>query len=146
MEIPKVYDLCNPMLDALRTLGGSGSVQEISDAVSGQMQLPAYITRELHGPGPTTELEYRLAWARIILKAAELVANPIDGAWILTQQGSSGATVDPGAIRDFYSGERVPQGNETFWDELEDDLWRRFGAEQFLAGYCEADAVYDSLR
>jgi restriction system protein len=140
VDIPKVYELCNPTLKAIRVLGGRGSTLEIGKAVIRGMRLPEEIVQQPHGIGPETELEYRLAWARTILKAAELIANSSNGAWVLTQKGSSSATVNPEEIRDFYSGDKVPQDNEAFWNALEDDLWDRFGAEQFLSEYSEADA------
>ena len=150
MNIPKVYELCNPTLQAMRTLGGSGSAQEIGKSVIHQMQLPEEIVRQTHRIGSQTELEYRLVWALTVLKAYGLVIDAERGAWSLTKNSSLKNSVDPEEVRRFYVGHggtlddaSVEALTVDVAECLEDDLWRRFGAEQFLAGYSEADSVYD---
>jgi restriction system protein len=41
----------------------------------------------LHGDGPQTEIEYRLAWARSYLKGMGLLVNSKRGVWSLTEEG-----------------------------------------------------------
>ncbi len=41
----------------------------------------------LHGEGPGTEVEYRLAWARTYLKGMGLLANSRRAVWSVTKQG-----------------------------------------------------------
>jgi restriction system protein len=56
----------NPLLRALRALGGSGSIEEIYDKVVELENLSDDIVSELHDPEKSTQSEigYRLAWAR----------------------------------------------------------------------------------
>ena len=85
----------NPTLAAIRQAGGSASIGEIAEIVIQERNLPASVTNELHGDGPQTELEYRLAWARTYLKRGGLVTNSVRGVWALTALGAETATVDP---------------------------------------------------
>ena len=68
MEMPQYTEMYNPLLEALHELGGSGSVEEIDNKVIELQKYPDEIVEVLHGEGPRTEIEYRLAWARTYLK------------------------------------------------------------------------------
>ena len=59
----------NPLLRALRALGGSGSIEEIYDKVVELEKLPEEVLAQLHDPENSTQSEvgYRLAWARTYL-------------------------------------------------------------------------------
>lgn len=75
---------------ALRELGGSGSIEEIVEAV---LLLGNYIDEQqatLHNDGPGTELVYRIAWARTYLKGMGLADNSQRGVWSLTDEGRTG--------------------------------------------------------
>ena len=85
--IPKYNELMLPVLKALRELGGSGTNDEITEAVISLEKYPEEITSQKHNEGPTTELEYRIAWARSYLKDSELLENPSRGLWSLTERG-----------------------------------------------------------
>lgn len=63
-------DLINPVFVALRELGGSGTIKEITDKVVEDLQLSDKVVDVLHDPlkSPQTELEYQLAWARTYMK------------------------------------------------------------------------------
>lgn len=99
MNLPRYNELFNPTLGALRELGGSGSIQEIVETVIQQMGLPDDAVQQLHGNGPQTELEYRLAWSRTYLKSYGLLTNSQRGVWALTEEGKSQHGVDPVAVR-----------------------------------------------
>ena len=107
MDIPRHYELFNATLKALRALGGSGSIEEIAKTVILQAQFSHEVTQLLHGDGPRTELEYRLAWARTYLKGYGMIVNSSRGVWALTEKGSGGASVEPDVvlkyIREQYS-------------------------------------------
>jgi restriction system protein len=47
------------------------------------------------GRGNRTELEYRLAWARMYLKKYGMVENTTRGVWVTTLKGLEQGTVDP---------------------------------------------------
>jgi restriction system protein len=40
-----------------------------------------------HGDGPTSEVEYRLAWTRTYLKKVGAIDNSERGVWALTSKG-----------------------------------------------------------
>ena len=69
-QIPTYDRLMNPLLKALRDLGGSGSTDEIYQRVSENLKLPEDVLSVLHDPETSnqTEVQYRLAWARTYLK------------------------------------------------------------------------------
>lgn len=95
--IPKYHELMNPLLQALRELGGSGSIEEISSRVSEQLALPEEVLGLPHDPEQSsqTELDYRLAWARTYLKKYGLLENSERGVWIIVPEKREVARVDP---------------------------------------------------
>jgi hypothetical protein len=62
-EVPPYHQLFNPLLTALRELGGSGSIQEIDEKVIELLQLGESALAQLHNAEQRnqTEIEYRLA-------------------------------------------------------------------------------------
>ena len=88
---PTISSIVNPVLKALKALGGSGSVKEINDKVIGTLDLPSEALEKLHNPetGNETEIEYRLAWARTYLKKYGLIDNSSRGVWALTKKAEA---------------------------------------------------------
>jgi restriction system protein len=84
MEMPQYNEMFNPLLEALHELGGSGSIEEINNKVIELQNFPAEIVDVLHGEGPTTEIEYRLAWSRTYLKKFGLLENSSRGVWAIS--------------------------------------------------------------
>lgn len=87
--VPTYDQLLWPTINALRSLGGSGAISEINERV---IELEAFDPRQqalLHGDGPQTEIEYRLAWARTYLKMMGLADNSGRGVWTLLEPGRS---------------------------------------------------------
>ena len=86
-QLPKYDDLFKPTLEALTKLGGSGSIEELDDAMIaaiGASQEQLDVTYPKSG---AAVLPDRMAWARSFLKLAGLVANPKRGVWVLTEEG-----------------------------------------------------------
>ena len=83
--LPKYEALVIPTLDALKRLGGSATVDELDAAVSSSLGLTDKQLQIPHGreSDARTELEYRLAWTRTILKTSGLVTNSSRGVWAL---------------------------------------------------------------
>lgn len=96
-EMPTFDALLNPLLRALRELGGSGSIDEIYEKVVELEQIPEAITSVPHNPEKSnqTAVAYRLAWARTYLKKYGLLDNSNRGVWSLTQAGNDCGQVDP---------------------------------------------------
>ncbi|MFL6260426.1 MAG: restriction endonuclease [Thermoanaerobaculia bacterium] len=93
-DVPTFEKLINPTLRALHALGGSGSIQEIDDAVVADIGLPNDVAEVPHGRGSQTEVEYRAAWARNYLKNFGLIENSDRGVWALTPEGAKTQRVD----------------------------------------------------
>ncbi|MCY6491975.1 restriction endonuclease [Leptolyngbya sp. GGD] len=72
-----------PTIQALQTLGGSGTTEEIYDKVVQLLNLPDTVLEILHGTTSQTEVEYRLAWSRTYLKKYGLLQNSARGVWSL---------------------------------------------------------------
>ena len=96
-EIPSQKEFHNPILQALRHLGGSGTIQEIDDKVAKIMNLTDEQLERLHNSDESgkTEVGYRMGWARTYLKRVGLLDNPRRGGWALTEKGQSVERVDP---------------------------------------------------
>lgn len=76
-----------PTLKAVEAAGGSGRIVEIDEKA---VELKSFSEEQqavLHGVGPRTEIEYRLAWARTHLKLIGALENSARGVWSLTDLG-----------------------------------------------------------
>ncbi len=71
----------------MRDLDGSGSIEEIVGEVMRRENFTEQQQERLHKDGPSSEIEYRLAWARTYLKGMGLADNSQRGIWSLTDAG-----------------------------------------------------------
>lgn len=94
----KYDDLFNPVLKALKELGGSGSISEIEEEVIQILNLSEDAINEIHRES-TTKLAYRLAWARNYLKRYGLIENSSRGIWALTDKGQKTDKVDQEKVK-----------------------------------------------
>jgi restriction system protein len=101
MEMPQYNEMFNPLLEALHELGGSGSIEEINNKVIELQNYPAEIVDILHGEGPTTEIEYRLAWSRTYLKKYGLLENSSRGIWAISNDKHNVKKINPKEVVDF---------------------------------------------
>ncbi len=94
-KVPTFDQLMNPLITALRDLGGSGSIDEIYERVIQNLKLSEDILSVLHDPEASnqTEVHYRLAWARTYLKKYGALTNSTRGIWALAKPDLT--TVDP---------------------------------------------------
>ena len=100
-DVPTYQELMNPTLDALRELGGSASIQEITPRVIRDLALAPAVADYPHGNGNRTELEYRLAWTRTYLNQYGAIENSARGVWSLTAKGRDVEEVDPQEVAAF---------------------------------------------
>jgi restriction system protein len=98
--MPSYLQLMNPVLRAIRELGGSASVDEIKEKVAELEHIPEEVTAQLHDPDKSnmTEVGYRLAWARTYLKKFGLLDNSARGVWSLSAAARSVEQVDPAEV------------------------------------------------
>lgn len=88
-SLPTYRSMMNPLLRAIRELGGSGTVEEITSKVAEILGLSDEQLDILHDPnrGGQTEFEYRLGWTRSYLKRYGILENSGRGVWVLTPKG-----------------------------------------------------------
>ena len=101
-SVPPYQDLLWPAVQAIRDLGDSGAIDEITERV---LELGDYSDAQqavLHGDGPGTEIAYRLAWARSYLKGMGLADNSRRGIWSLTEKGRTVTEPEIEPLRQLY--------------------------------------------
>lgn len=86
-KLPTFDTMMWPTLVALEEMGGSASNQELLAKVTQLMGLAEEIQTIPHGEGPTTEVGYRLAWARTYLGKAGAIENSSRSVWSITPKG-----------------------------------------------------------
>jgi restriction system protein len=102
-KLPTHDQLMNPLLRALQTLGGSGSIEEIYDKVVELEHYSDDLLSQLHDAEKSnlTEIGYRLAWARSYLKKYGLLENSARGIWSLNAKSKDLTKCDPQAVVQF---------------------------------------------
>ena len=97
MDIPQYFDMMIPTVKVMDDLGGSGTIQEISEGVIGLLALPEEVTSLPHNPEKSSQtgVEYRLGWARSYLKKVGLLDNSERGVWSFTDKYQRGMKLDP---------------------------------------------------
>jgi restriction system protein len=95
VNVPTYDSMMNPVLEALRALGGSATIEEINSKVAELLKLDDEQLQILHVRGRGSEVDYRLAWTRTYLKAYGLLQNSSRGVWSLTAKGREIEHVEP---------------------------------------------------
>lgn len=114
-QMPTFESLMNPLLEALLALGGSGSIDEIYEKVLELEKIDEKISSILHNPdksSQTTEIAYRLAWARTYLKKNGFLENSSRGIWALTKLAKKQKRVSPQAIVKKFREECKTKSNQ----------------------------------
>jgi restriction system protein len=108
VNIPTFDKFMNPVIQALKQLGGSGTIEEINNTVAEIAKLSDEQLEVLHDPekGSQTEVEYRLAWARTYLKKYGVLENSSRGVWALTPKGRQLDQVNPQSVRRFVQNQQ----------------------------------------
>lgn len=131
MAIPKFDEVFNPLLEALRNLGGSASIAELVDE-TGRVVGVTDAELDEQTPHGQPRFAYRLAWARSYLKKFGLITNSERGVWSLTQRGSETTSVDPAEVKRFVRLQRQRRADTNRGEEPEeaaeadgaDETWR----------------------
>lgn len=117
-----MQELINPTLVAIRALGGSASIREITKRVIEDMDLSSEITQTPHNQkSAQTRLEYNLAWARTDLKIRGLIDNSARGVWSLTGEGRKRENVDPEEVSRFVKQSRAAKRNAKDKIDIDND-------------------------
>lgn len=104
--IPSYNDLLWPTLEAVRSIGDSGTIEEVVEAVIAMQGFSEEQQAVVHGDGPKSEIEYRLAWARTYLKGMGALVNSERGVWSTTEAGRQMTPEDVLARHAAYVAER----------------------------------------
>lgn len=128
-HVPTFDTFMNPTIQALKDLGGSGTIEEINSRVIEITGLSDEQIEVPHDPakGGRTEVEYRLAWTRTYLKKYGVLENSSRGVWALTIKGRQTDRVNPRTVRRFYQQQtkKARAGAKTEPDEAEVEAsWR----------------------
>jgi len=112
----------NPIIQALKMLGGSGTIEEINNKAT---EIASLSDEQLEVPhdsekGSQTEVEYRLAWARTYLKKYGILENSSRGVWALTPKGRQTDKVSGKTVRR-YVQDKQKQARETKVGEVTDE-------------------------
>lgn len=97
-DIPAYHQMMPQLFQAMKELGGSGTIQEINEKTIEISRIPLEIQQIPHKNGYRSEVEYRLAWARTYLKKVGILDNSARGIWALTEKGQETETIDPNKI------------------------------------------------
>lgn len=127
-ELPSYDQLMQPVVDALKLLGGSGRNDEIYEQILSLCQIPDNVLSLPHGKnGSQSEIEYRLAWARTYLKKSDIIENSARGVWSLTLTGREIKTIDVEKIINHYredSKRNASMNNEDSEISIEEENWK----------------------
>jgi len=107
-DVPTFDALMNPVVQALKSLGGSGTIEEINTRVAEIAGLSDEQLEIMHDPerGGQTEFEYRVAWTRTYLKKYGVLENSDRGVWALTAKAAQLDLVDSKVVRREVQGQR----------------------------------------
>lgn len=94
VTVPPAYTMAWPALQAIKQLGGSATVSEMTDRVATLMELSEEQQTLPHTQGSRSKFEYRLAWARTLLKKIGAVTNSDRGVWAITEPGQQMTEAD----------------------------------------------------
>ena len=130
VKVPTFDSMMNPVLQALRELGGSGTIEEINNRSTEIAKLTDAQLEILHDPdkGGQTEVEYRLAWTRTYLKKYGLLENSSRGVWALTVKGRKTDKVNPATVKRYVRSQKQKTSSQTievqFGEEITLPSWR----------------------
>ena len=92
--VPNYQDFIEATFLALKQLGDSGKNDEINKKSALILDLTEEILEIPHKNSNMTEVNYRLAWARTLLKRYGAIVNSARGVWIIKPEFSKIETVD----------------------------------------------------
>ena len=85
-KVPQFLKYFNPLIGALKDLGGSGTPSEVKDKVVEIMNIPDEEIDKKIKSGSSRILN-QIAWARMYLVKANFLDSSKRGIWSLTEKG-----------------------------------------------------------
>ena len=109
-NVPSYSELITVTYAALKGLGGSGKNDEINRKASEILDLPDEVLEIPHlNSSSLSEVDYRLAWARTLLKKSGAIVNSARGVWSISSAFSDVAEVDGAEIDKAYHKSNAPK-------------------------------------
>ena len=96
--LPSYSDLFQPVLDALKDLGGSAKPSEVRDWLVTELSIPDELL-ELTIKNGTQLFLNRVQWARLYLSKTGYIGSSKRGVWALTEKGRN-AQIDASETSD----------------------------------------------
>ena len=90
---PEFVRFFEPVIDALKKLGGSARPTEVRDTIATTLNIMDQQRSELM-PGGASRFENQIAWARFYLAKADYIDSTKRGVWTLTDKGRRVATMN----------------------------------------------------
>lgn len=120
--MPPYSKLVEASFEALRKLGGSGKNDEINACAIEILQIPSEALDIPHNDSTSlTEINYRLAWARTLLKNYGAISNSSRGVWAIKPEYAGEESVDGVYIqRNFHQKNKLNPKEEFREEHLED--------------------------
>ncbi len=114
VSVPTFDSMMNSLIQALKELGGSGTIEEIEVKVSEKLKLTDEQLEIIHpDKSGQSEFSYRLAWTRTYLRRFGLIENSSRGVWSLTAKGNKTDKVDEREVvrfvRELSKGKSSPK-------------------------------------
>lgn len=144
-KVPTYDKLLIPTLEALKELGGSGSIEEINEKVYEVAKLSQEILDIPHDEtGMQSQVDYRLAWARTYLKKYGLLENSSRGIWSLIDNEINTKKLDyreiVKTVRDETKRSTSLEDNQDSSSEVSEEIEAKLGwKEQLLKVLLEID-------
>ena len=123
LEVPTFDSMMCELFQAIKELGGSGSIQEIDAKTIEILGLTPDVLEIKHKNSGKTEVEYRLAWTRTYLKKVGILENSSRGVWALTAKGGQLEKILPREIvREVRETAALKQRDEKALQQEDDSL------------------------
>lgn len=102
VTVPNYSTLIEATYKALKNLGGSGRNDEINKTVYTILNVSDKVLEILHvGRTSLSEIDYRLAWARTLLKNYGAIENSARSVWSITLKFANIKTVDGNVVEKY---------------------------------------------
>lgn len=130
-DIPNYGELITVTYAALKELGGSGKNDEINIKAAEILKLPDDVLEFPHlNSSSLSEVNYRLAWARTLLKKHGAILNSARGVWSISSAFSDVAEVNGAEIEKVYhksnaTKKDIPAGSDP--EDIPEEVrpWRK---------------------
>lgn len=91
-----------PILNALKELGGSATPRQVKSKIVEMMNLDSETTQKTIGKSRVKEFDNDVAWAKSYLVHEELISNSERGVWKITEKGQNINMTESEASRIFF--------------------------------------------